>query len=77
MGWVEFRLGLGWVVVEFRLGLGWVVVGDVKEDSILNKLRRGVSVLWEAYTHIFLEYVLLSRQEHFFLSTLVLKRDLY
>jgi hypothetical protein len=45
LGWVEFRLGLGWVVVEFRLGLGWVVVGDVKEDSILNKLRRGVSVL--------------------------------
>lgn len=47
LGWVvvEFRLVLSWVVVEFRLGLGWVVVGDINEDSILNKLRGGVSVL--------------------------------
>lgn len=42
------------------------------EDGTLNKLRQGVAVLQEAYTHILLEYALLSCQEHVLLSTLVL-----
>lgn len=57
---------LGWVVVEFRLGLGWVVVGDINEANILNKLWRGVSVLSEAYTHILLECSFLVKSISFF-----------
>lgn len=43
------------------------------KDKFLNKLRAGVTVLGETYTHVHLVRAFLSCQEHSFLSALVLK----